>query len=286
MAHSIFVALAPCAGKHCWRYVIDMIFESYRMSHVFWQENDKLKEITRQICRKVSIIVRGLLIQSYQPAADTEIQGIFLAKLIKNREPFRRRLRFSIDNPMEKVISLIQYFSQTSEFEKIVHPYILKLYRVAYRLCGSASDAEDLVQDVLVKVYPKRQTLGSLENPGPWLVKVLYRTFIDQRRRMARSPLHFLQNNNDDENNSILESIPSKNSGPEEISENNQVRERLMQAINSLNLDQKHLCLLHDVEGYTLNELEEILDTPIGTLKSRLHRARASLRKILQHETF
>ncbi|MEW6518056.1 MAG: RNA polymerase sigma factor [Desulfurivibrio sp.] len=187
---------------------------------------------------------------------------------------------------MEKVISLIQYFSQTSEFEKILHPYILKLYRVAYRLCGSAADAEDLVQDVLVKVYPKRQTLGSLENPGPWLVKVMYRTFIDQRRRLARSPLHLQQCSNDEENNSLLESIPSEHRGPEEISENNQVREKLMRAINSLNLDQKHLCILHDVEGYTLNELEDILDTPIGTLKSRLHRARASLRKILQHETF
>jgi len=209
-----------------------------------------------------------------------------LTKLKKNREPFRRRLRFHNDNPMEKVISLIQYFSQTSDFEKIIHPYILKLYRVAFRLCGSASDAEDLVQDVLVKIYPKRQTLGNLENPGPWLVKVLYRTFIDQRRRMARSPLHLLQNNHDEENNPVLESIPSENRGPEKISENNQMRERLMEAINSLNSDQQHLCILHDVEGYTLIELEEILDTPIGTLKSRLHRARATLRKILQHETF
>jgi RNA polymerase sigma-70 factor (ECF subfamily) len=219
-------------------------------------------------------------------AADTKIQGIFLTKFKKNREPFSQRLRFHIDNPMEKVISLIQYFSQTSDFEKILQPYILKLHRVAFRLCGSASDAEDLVQDVLVKVYPKRQTLASLENPGPWLVKVLYRTFIDQRRRMSRSPLHLLLNSHDEENNPVLDSLPCSNRGPEEISENNQVREKLIRAINSLNLDQKHLCILHDVEGYTLNELEEILDTPIGTLKSRLHRARASLRKMLQHETF
>ena len=209
-----------------------------------------------------------------------------MTKPTKKREPFRHQSRFNIDKPMEKVISLIQYFSQTSEFEKILQPYVLKLYRVAFRLCGNPADAEDLVQDVLVKVYPKRQTLAKLENPGPWLVKVLYRTFIDQRRRMARSPLHLLLNSNAEENTSILESIPSDNSGPEEISANNQVRDRLMQAINSLNADQRHLCILHDVEGYTLIELEEILDTPIGTLKSRLHRARASLRKMLQHETF
>ena len=83
----------------------------------------------------------------------------------------------------------------------------------------------------------------------------------------------------------MLESIPSEHNNPEELSENLQMRDRLMQAINSLNQDQRHLCILHDVEGYTLNELEAILDTPIGTLKSRLHRARANLRNLLQNET-
>ncbi|MBI5559499.1 MAG: RNA polymerase sigma factor [Deltaproteobacteria bacterium] len=163
---------------------------------------------------------------------------------------------------------------------------MLKMYRVAYRLCGTVDEAEDLVQDVLVKLYPRRRDLENIEKIGPWLVKVLYRTFIDQRRRSSRSPLHLVQNTNDEENYSLLESIPSEDSGPEEISQNIQIREKLLGAISSLNMDQQHICLLHDLEGYTLLELEEILETPIGTLKSRLHRARGSLRKLLQDETF
>lgn len=186
---------------------------------------------------------------------------------------------------MEKVMSLIQHFPQTSEFEKIVRPHVMKLYRVAYRLCGTVNDAEDLVQDVMVKLYPKRQNLAAIERPGPWLVKVLYRTFIDQRRRVARSPLHLVQTSNNEDDTPLLESIPSEHNNPEELSVNRQMRDRLMRAIDSLNQDQRHLCILHDVEGYTLNELEEILDTPIGTLKSRLHRARANLRNLLQNET-
>ena len=182
-------------------------------------------------------------------------------------------------------MSLIQHFPQTSEFEKIVRPHVMKLYRVAYRLCGTVNDAEDLVQDVMVKLYPKRQNLAAIERPGPWLVKVLYRTFIDQRRRVARSPLHLVQTSNNEDDTPLLESIPSEHNNPEELSVNRQMRDRLMQAIGSLNQDQRHLCILHDVEGYTLNELEEILDTPIGTLKSRLHRARANLRNLLQNET-
>lgn len=185
---------------------------------------------------------------------------------------------------MEKVISLIHSFSQTADFESILRPHMLRLYRLAYRLTGSGSDAEDLVQDVLVKLYPKRRQLLGIEKPGPWLAKVLYRTFLDQQRRNTRSPLHLVakgQNNEVD----ILDFIASQEKGPEENMEKNETQKRLLAAIASLNQDQRHLCLLYYVEGYTLPELEEILDTPVGTLKSRIHRARASLRNFLDQGT-
>jgi RNA polymerase sigma-70 factor (ECF subfamily) len=119
-----------------------------------------------------------------------------------------------------------------------------------------------------------------------WLVKVLYNTFIDQQRRASRSPLRLLRLNYNEESHDILESVPTEQSGPEENSMQSQRRTRLLRAINSLNKNQRYVCLLHDVEGYTFSELEEILDTPIGTLKSRLHRARENLRKLLKNETF
>lgn len=187
---------------------------------------------------------------------------------------------------MEKVISLIQHFSQASEFEVILQPYIMSLYRVAYRLTGTGTDAEDLVQDVLVKLYPKRFEMAQIKKIRPWLIRVLYNTFIDQRRRAGRSPLCLVKKKYNEENQDILECIPSDKSGPEENTVKKQRLGHLMIAINSLNENQRHLCLLHDVEGYTLTELEEILDTPVGTLKSRLHRARANLRKVLRKETF
>ncbi|MFH1216875.1 MAG: RNA polymerase sigma factor [Pseudomonadota bacterium] len=187
---------------------------------------------------------------------------------------------------MGKVINLLSRFFKPDDFETIINPHLPKLYRVAFRLTRTTEDAEDLVQDVLVKLYPKKDVLVGLEKPGPWLVKVLYRTFIDKRRRDVRSPLFLVQMENSDENQSALESVITFENNPEKISENIQLRDKLMQAIHSLNRDQQHLCILHDMEGYTLNELEEILETPIGTLKSRLHRARANLRNFLQKETF
>jgi RNA polymerase sigma-70 factor (ECF subfamily) len=185
---------------------------------------------------------------------------------------------------MEKVISLIHAFSQTADFEALVRPHLLRLYRLAYRLTGSSADAEDLVQDVLVKIYPKKQELAAIEKLGPWLAKVLYRTFLDQQRRHKRSPLHLLAQAQEADCD-LLDFIASPGAGPEEISEQEETNRRLQAAINTLNPDQRHLCLLYYVEGYTLAELSEILDTPVGTLKSRIHRSREALRNLLDQGT-
>ncbi len=185
---------------------------------------------------------------------------------------------------MEKVISLIHSQSQTADFESILRPHMQRLYRVAYRLTGNGDDAEDLVQDVLVKLYPKSKTLLEIEKLGPWLAKVLYRTFLDQQRKNKRSPLSLVVKGQNEEFD-IIDFQASPSAGPEESTAEKEKRARLQAAINSLNEDQQHLCLLYYVEGYTLAELEEILDTPVGTLKSRIHRARAQLRNFLDQGT-
>ena len=185
---------------------------------------------------------------------------------------------------MEKVISLIHSASQPADFESIVRPHMIRLYRVAYRLTGNSDDAEDLVQDVLVKLYPKQQQLLGVEKLGPWLAKVLYRTFLDQQRRNKRSPLHLVAKAKNSDVD-ILDFIASPDKGPAEGTERNETQRHLQEAIESLNEDQRHLCLLYYVEGYSLAELESILDTPVGTLKSRIHRARAQLRNFLNKGT-
>jgi RNA polymerase sigma factor (sigma-70 family) len=161
---------------------------------------------------------------------------------------------------------------------------MLRLYRVAYRLTRNSADAEDLVQDVLVKLYPKRRQLLEIEKLGPWVARVLYRTFLDQQRKNKRSPLDLVSHAQNSEVD-ILDFIATSDSGPEKGVEQNEMKRKVDAALNSLNQDQRHLCLLYYVEGYTLPELEDILDTPVGTLKSRLHRARTFLRIFLNEGT-
>jgi len=164
--------------------------------------------------------------------------------------------------------------SDSDRFEQLVFPHIDHLYRLAFRFTGRREDAEDLVQDLLVKLYGRQQEVETIDKLRPWLAQVLYRLFIDQVRQQKRRP-------SVDESEADCDVFENPEGGPEQLVQQAIVQDRLQQAFTALNDDQRALLALHDIEGYTLAELESVLETPIGTLKSRLHRARQKLREKL-----
>ncbi len=163
-----------------------------------------------------------------------------------------------------------------SAFEALVMPHVNGLYRLAYHYCGQQSDAEDLVQELLLKLIHRIEDMQKVERLRPWLAKALYHLFIDRLRSQQRSPIDAMQ----PEQLEILQ----EGSVSGESSERLVLIDNIARALRQLNHEQRMLVVMHDVENYTLAELESILDTPIGTLKSRLHRARAKLRQILTDE--
>lgn len=174
----------------------------------------------------------------------------------------------------------------TAEFEEIVKPYLDQLYRVAFRFTASKDRAEDLVQTTLTKLFPKTDELLRLEKPGPWIIRVMHRQFIDDLRRYQRSPVSLLSDARqagDEETQSTdpYEGVASTDPGPEEDILMAEKRAKLKLAWLKLSTNHRIILSLHDIEGYTLAEVSESLETPVGTLKSRLNRARARLRGIL-----
>lgn len=151
-----------------------------------------------------------------------------------------------------------------------------RLYRLAYRFSGGRENAEDLVQELLVRMYPRLKELRRLEKPGAWLAKSLYHLFIDQTRRENRTPISILADASID-----VEDMASAHVGPEHSLSKDRWLAQVERAVYRLNPDQRGLVSLHDIEGYSLPELADMLDTPIGTLKSRLHRARSRLRELI-----
>lgn len=166
-----------------------------------------------------------------------------------------------------------------TQFEGLLRPHVEFLYRLAWRFSGSVADAEDLVQDLLLKLYPRAAELTAIEQLRPWLARVLYRQYVDLARRRARS----LEEPADLE---ALETAAAPEDGPESRAERGELRARLLAALDGLNAEQRAVVVLHDVEGYSLEELEPILEAPLGTLKSRLHRGRERLRALLGMEPF
>lgn len=176
-----------------------------------------------------------------------------------------------------------------ADFERLVRPHLDYLYKLAYRFTGSADRAEDLIQDLLVRMYPRSGELARIEQLRPWLVRVMYRLFVDQKRHASRAPYVSIADseladaeNGADPYGNVADAAP----GPDAAFDLNLSRERLLRAWEQLSDEHKALLALYEIEGYTLNELESLLDVARGTLKSRLHRARARLAELLSTEPF
>ncbi len=169
--------------------------------------------------------------------------------------------------------------SREERFTKQIRPHLQNLYKQAYRLTRNQDNAEDLVQDLLIRLFEKEIDFNNIENPHAWLFRSLYHQFIDNYRKNSRLPIE----NRDFESEDIIDSMHHDDS-PHIIHEQNLSSKMLHNAISTLNPDQQALIALHDIEGHTLTEISEILETPVGTLKSRLHRARQSLREYLSEE--
>lgn len=163
-------------------------------------------------------------------------------------------------------------------FERLVRPHFDRLYRLAWRLAGQRPQAEDLFQELLIKAYGKLDVLAKIEEPGSWLSRVMYNLFVDERRRFARQRLHTVEEC--DMPGEAIAGLP----GSENPVRDNERRERieaLDKALSQLSDEHRLVVLLHDTEGYKLTEIQALTGIPVGTIKSRLHRARARLREIL-----
>lgn len=164
--------------------------------------------------------------------------------------------------------------------------HVPSLYRAAYRWTGAADRAEDLVQQLLVRLYPRLTELRELDRVRPWALRVMYRLFVDEHRRERASPVQFGAETPADPEVPAGEDEPwiDPGAGPAELAERELTQERLIRAWERLGEEHRVVLSLHDIEDYTLPELSQIMDIPLGTLKSRLHRARARLRELLAAE--
>ncbi len=166
--------------------------------------------------------------------------------------------------------------SDARRFEALLRPHYALLFRLAFRWTRSQQDAEDLVQELCVRAFPRLEELVALEKPHSWMIRVMYRLFVDWTRRYERRHVVSLE---------IAGVTPASESPePDQAAERADTAQQLERAWQYLDRDQQMLLAMHDVEGYSLRELTVLTGLKEGTVKSRLHRARVRLGRLLQRE--
>ena len=166
-------------------------------------------------------------------------------------------------------------------FELEFLPHIHSIYNFAYRITFDEDDAKDLVQETYLKSFRFIDSFDTGTNAKAWLFRILKNSFINEFRKKNKEPVKIDYQEveafyNSDEVNHLVTS----NLQVEAIKE--MIGDEVSIALNSLEVDFRTVIILCDIEGFSYEEMALILDVPIGTIRSRLHRARNLLRDKLR----
>lgn len=196
-----------------------------------------------------------------------------------------------IDNPAPTAAdrnpaktATVSHMADRENFQGDVTELIPQLYGMALRLARNRHDAEDLVQDALLRAYRGYHTFSAGTNLRAWLFRILTNTFINEYRRRSRRPRETELDEGGEATPYRLnayEQVRSWSQDPEDHLIEQIFESDIVEAIENLPVIYRIPVLLADVEGLSYKEIAQTLDLPMGTVMSRLHRGRNALRKAL-----
>jgi len=160
-------------------------------------------------------------------------------------------------------------------------PFVDALYNFAYRLVLNEDDANDLVQDSYLKAFRFFDSYQPGTNAKAWMFRILKNSFINDFRKKSKEPGKIDYNEVEKTYNS--DEVQSNRTVDLRVeTEKDRIGDEIANALNNLDVDFRTAVILCDIEGFTYEEMAKILDIPIGTVRSRLHRARNLLKEKLK----
>jgi RNA polymerase sigma-70 factor (ECF subfamily) len=174
---------------------------------------------------------------------------------------------------------------KAQRFEQEAMQYLDQLYAAAMRITRNPTDAEDLVQETYTKAFANFHQYQPGTNLKAWMHRILTNTYINDYRKKQRAPLQSDSDEVEDWQIARAASHDSTGLRSAELEVLDRLTDtRVKEALAALPDDYRLVVYYADVEGYSYKEIAEIMDTPIGTVMSRLHRGRERLRKLLTRE--
>jgi RNA polymerase sigma-70 factor (ECF subfamily) len=191
------------------------------------------------------------------------------------REPFT-------PDPQEK--ALIERCKQgdSAAFDRLIRGYEKRVYNLAYRLSGHYDEANDVSIDAFVRVFQAIKHFRGEANFSTWLFRIVTNVYLDRRKRMKNRQHLSLEEYIELEETSVARQIEDPSPTPGQVVEENERKAVLQKAVSTLPDYQRAMIVLYHTEGLSYEDIAEAMDLPIGTVKSRLNRARLMLREKLQ----
>jgi RNA polymerase sigma factor (sigma-70 family) len=192
---------------------------------------------------------------------------------------------------MHFCLPIIAYMSEESKqhytqqvkndiFNNEFMPHVNSMYNFAYRLTLDEDDAKDLVQDTFLKSYRFINSFQQGTNAKAWLFRILKNSFINDYRKKSKEPAKVdYQEVEGYYNSDDVDEVITTDLRAETLQD--MIGDEISNALNALDVDFRTVIILCDLEGFKYDEMAKILDIPIGTVRSRLHRARNLLKEKL-----
>jgi RNA polymerase sigma factor (sigma-70 family) len=158
-------------------------------------------------------------------------------------------------------------------FQTRVFPVKNKLFRFAFRMLGSSEEAKDVVQEVFIKIWNGRDQLEGIQNMEAWCMRITKNLSLDRLRQQQRRPTDDLEKGSYVQHGAL---------SPHDSTEMKENMTRIGELMDALPEKQRHVMHLRDVEGYSYNEICEILELDMSQVKVNLFRARNAVREKLQ----
>jgi RNA polymerase sigma-70 factor (ECF subfamily) len=172
--------------------------------------------------------------------------------------------------------------NEDAAYDELVRGYHASMFHVAYRMLGDSNDAADAVQEIFLKVFRNVQRFRGDSSLKTWIYRIAFSEILNRLRwwkRRFRSSTVSLDD--DHEGNGYYIHLASASPSPLQVLESKEREGAIQQALTRLSGEHRSIVILRDIEGFSYSEIAEILGISVGTVKSRLARARADMKKSL-----
>jgi len=191
-------------------------------------------------------------------------------------------VRASVDLEQERLLIQRCQKGERDAFDILFKQYEKRVYNLSYRLSGNYDEANDISVDAFLRVYQAIKLFRGDANFSTWLYRIVTNVYLDRRKRQRNKQHLSLEEYIELEENSVARQVEDPNPGPAMVMESVERGELLQKAIGELPDYQRAMIVLYHKEGLAYEEIAEVMSLPIGTVKSRLNRARLVLREKLE----